>query len=145
MFKKVFDALTPGGYFEMQEMLALKCIDSSIDGTQLMRWYSLMLEAGTKLGRDWAKGDKYKGWMEDIRFVDVKETRFAWPTNTWPRGRHYKTLGIKAGQNIKDGLKGFSMVALTRAMGWTPDEVNALLADVRRDLDDRCIHAYMPL
>jgi hypothetical protein len=37
------------------------------------------------------------------------------------------------------------MVALTRAMDWTPDEVNALLADVRKDLDDRSIHAYMPM
>ena len=56
VFKKAFDALTPGGYFEMQETLPLECIDSSGEGTQLMRWVSLMLEAATKLGRDWAKG-----------------------------------------------------------------------------------------
>jgi hypothetical protein len=129
----------------MQDTLTLTCIDSSGEGTQLMRWVGLMLEAATKLGRDWAKVNKYKGWMENAGFADVKEMRFAWPMNTWPRGKHYKTLSAWAGQNMKDGLEGFSMAALTRALGWTAEEVNVLLADVRRDLDDRNIHAYMPM
>jgi hypothetical protein len=145
VFKKAFDALTPGGYFEMQDALTLTCIDSSGEGTQLMRWVSLMLEAGRNLGRDWAKVTKYKSWMEEAGFVDVKETNFAWPTNTWPRGRHYKTLGVWAGADLKDGLEGFSMVALTRTLGWTSEEVKALLADVGRDLDDRNIYAYLPM
>jgi hypothetical protein len=145
VFKTAFDALTPGGYFEMQDTLTLKCIDSSGEGTQLMRWVSLMLEAASKLGRDFAKTNKYKGWMEEAGFVDIKEESFACPTNTWPRGSHYKTLGVWTGQNLKDGLNAFSMAALTRALGWTPEEVIGLLADVSRDLDDRNIHAYMPM
>jgi hypothetical protein len=145
VFKNAFDALNPGGYFEMQDSLTLTCVDSSGEGTQLMRWVSLMLEAASKLGRDWDKVRKYKGWMEAVGFVDVTETTFAWPTNTWPRGRHHKTLGVWAGQDLKDGLEGFSMAALTRAHGWTADQVSALIADVRKDLDDRNIHAYMPM
>jgi Methyltransferase domain len=145
VFQKAFNALKPGGYFEMQDCLTLTCVDSSGEGTQLMRWVSLMLEAATKLGRDWDKVKKYKRWMEDVGFVDIKETIFAWPMNTWPRGRHHKTLGVWAGQNLKDGLEGFSVAPFTRAYGWTVDEVKALLADVRRDLDDRNIHAYMPV
>jgi hypothetical protein len=107
VFKKVFAALNPGGYLEMQDILTLRCIDSSGDGTQLMQWVGVMLEAAAKLGRDWAKVDKYKGWMEEVGFVDVKKARFAWPTNTWPQGMHYKMLGDKAWQNIKDGLEAF--------------------------------------
>jgi hypothetical protein len=145
VFKKAFDALNPGGYFEMQDCLTLTCADSSGEGTQLMRWVSLMLEAATKLDRDWDKVKKYKRWMEAVGFVDVIETNFAWPTNTWPRGRHYKTLGLWAGQDLKDGLEGFSMAALTKGLGWTADEVKVFLADVRRDLGNRNIHAYMPM
>jgi hypothetical protein len=110
-----------------------------------MRWVSLMLEAATKLGMDWDKVKKYKGWMEELGFVDVKETNFAWPTNTWPRGQHHKTLGVWTGKDLKDGLEGFSMAPLTRGHGWTADEVKELLPDVRRDIDDRNIHAYMPV
>lgn len=129
----------------MQDTLTLTCVDSSGEGTQLMRWVGLMLDAATRLGRDWAKVSKYKGWMEAAGFTDVTETKFAWPTNTWPLGQHHKTLGVWAGQNLKDGLEAFSMAAFTKAYGWTADEVKALLEDVRRDLDDRNIHAYMPL
>jgi hypothetical protein len=145
VFQNAFNALNPGGYFEMQDSLAMTCVDSSGEGTQLMRWVSLMLEAVTKLGRDWDKAEKYKKWMEEVGFVDVKETIFAWPMNTWPRGKYHKTLGAWAGQNIKDGLEGFSVAALTMAHGWTADEVKALLADVSRDLDDRNIYSYMPI
>jgi hypothetical protein len=145
VFQKAFDALNPGGYFEMQDSLTMTCIDSSGDGTQLMRWVSLMLEAAARLGHDWEKTKKYKTWMEKAGFVDIREKFFAWPTNTWPRGRHHKTLGVWVGEDLKDGLEGFSMVALTRAMEWSPDEVRVLLADVRRDLDDRNIHCYMPM
>jgi hypothetical protein len=38
VFKKAFDALSPGGYFEMQDSQTMTCIDSSGDGTQLIRW-----------------------------------------------------------------------------------------------------------
>jgi Methyltransferase domain len=145
VFQKVFDALAPGGYFELLDTRVLTCIDSSADGSQLMRWVNLMLEAATLLGRDFDKVGKYRGWMEDIGFVDITETYFAWPTNTWPRGRHHKTLGVWAGQDLKDGLEGFSMAALTRALGWSPDEVRSLLGGVKADLDDRNIHCYMPM
>jgi hypothetical protein len=145
VFKKAFDALSPGGYPEMHDSQTMTYIDSSGDGTQLMRWVALMLEAATKPGRDWAKVSKYRRLMEEAGFVDTEERRFAWPMNTWPKGRHYETLGVLAGQDFKEGLEGFSMAALTRAFGWTAAEVNALLADVSWDLDDRNIHAYIPM
>lgn len=129
----------------MQDVLTLICVDSSGTNTQLFRWVSLMLEAATKLGRDWEKVHKYKSWMEDAGFVDVKETKLAWPTNTWPRSKHHKTLGVWTNVDLKDGLEGFSMAALTRGLGWREEEVRVLLAGVRRDLDDRNVHAYMPM
>lgn len=86
-----------------------------------------------------------QGADEDGGICRCQETYFAWPTNTWPRWRHHKKLRIWDGQDLKDGLEGFSMAALTMAHGWTVDEVKVLLADVRRDLDDRDIHAYVPM
>jgi hypothetical protein len=129
----------------MQDVLPLTFIDSSGENTQIFRWVNLILEAATKLGRDWAEVQRCKGWMEAAGFVDVKETRLAWLTNTWARSKHHKILGMWANADLKDGLEGFSMTALTKAMEWTPDEVKALLVDVRRDLDDRNIHAYVPV
>ncbi|KLP00213.1 uncharacterized protein FFB20_00932 [Fusarium fujikuroi] len=43
------------------------------------------------------------------------------------------------------GLEALSMAALTRVLGWTQEEVTIFLAKVRRDLNDRTIHAYWPV
>jgi hypothetical protein len=72
VFQNAFNTLKPGGYFEMQDTLTLTCIDASGEGTQLMRWASLLLEAATKPGRDLDKVKKCKGRMKTVGFVDVK-------------------------------------------------------------------------
>ncbi|TAQ83846.1 hypothetical protein B7494_g7830 [Chlorociboria aeruginascens] len=145
VFRKAYDGLQPGGYFEMQDALTITSIDSSGEDSALMRWVTLMIEAAKKLGRDFEKVKRYKGWMEEAGFEEVSETYFAWPTNTWPRGEYHKSLGVWANADFQEGLEGFSLLALERAMGMSKEEVNALLVDVRRDLNDRNIHAYMPM
>jgi hypothetical protein len=48
-------------------------------------------------------------------------------------------------QNLKGGLGGSSMAALTWGNGLTADEVKSFLADVSRDLENRNINACMPM
>ncbi|TEA17087.1 putative methyltransferase tdiE [Colletotrichum sidae] len=43
------------------------------------------------------------------------------------------------------GIEGFSMAPFTRALNWSPQEVNVFLVDVRKDINDRGIHAYWPM
>lgn len=42
---------------------------------------------------------------------------------------------------LKEGLEGFSLVLFTRVLGWSPEEVQVLLSKVRKDLENRNIHA----
>lgn len=83
--------------------------------------------------------------MADIGFVDIVETYRRWPINTWPRDANYKLLGAWTRENVSNGLEAFSIVLLTRALDWSKDEVTAFLANVRRDLNDKSIHAYWPV
>jgi hypothetical protein len=48
-------------------------------------------------------------------------------------------------QNLMEGLHGISVAVLTRGLGMTPQEVEAMLIGVRRDLCDRNIHCYVPV
>jgi hypothetical protein len=48
-------------------------------------------------------------------------------------------------QNFCGGLYGLSVALFTRALGWTPTELEVFLADVRKDLRNRQIHAYWPM
>ncbi|KAF4777492.1 hypothetical protein HER10_EVM0002621 [Colletotrichum scovillei] len=58
---------------------------------------------------------------------------------------HYKELGEWNLENFLEGIEGWSMAPLTRALQWTKEEVNVFLIQVRNDLKDRRIHAYTPL
>ena len=42
---------------------------------------------------------------------------------------------------LKEGLEGFSLFLYTRILNWAPEEVQVLLAKVRKDMDNRKLHA----
>ena len=48
-------------------------------------------------------------------------------------------------ENFTSGLSAFSMAPFTRVLGWTKEEVEVFLVDVRREMNDRKIHAYWPV
>ena len=120
-------------------------IDSSADGTELRRFSDLMLDGAKKLGRDFRHAPEYKRYFEEIGFEDVTEVKFDWPFNTWPRGEYYKTLGKWYNEDFNQGLEGMAMATLTRAHGWSKEEVIEFLVRVRKDLNDKSIHAYLPM
>lgn len=104
-----------------------------------------MLTACRTIGRPMDLCHKYREWMEEIGFVDIEEKLFVWPTNTWPKVKHLKELGRWNEVNLSEGMEGFSLALMTRALGWSKDEVEVLCAKVRNDLRDRSIHAYFPM
>jgi hypothetical protein len=68
----------------------------------------------------------------------------AWPVNSWPRDLDLKTLGLWFKYDVLEALS--SVVALlTRGMGWFLEEVESLLVDVRKDIENRHVHANVPL
>lgn len=142
---EAFHALNPGGYFELQDTLPGGCDDGSWDGTDVKKWTDLCLEGAKKLGMDWTKAGKYKKYLEDAGFEDVHEIKFAWPSNPWARGKHYKTLGMWNLQNMSEGMHGISMAVLTRGLGMKPAEVEELVVRAKKDLADRKIHCYAPI
>jgi hypothetical protein len=46
---------------------------------------------------------------------------------------------------ILQGLEGFTMALFTRVLGWSAEEIQVLLALVRKDLRNSKIHALMDL
>ncbi|KAK1452046.1 methyltransferase domain-containing protein [Colletotrichum melonis] len=149
--RRCYDNLEPGGWIELQE---LDVHVTSDDGTltphhALSHWSRLLAAASQKLGRPYidpralATGDPTTG-LAAAGFVDVSVTTFKWPLNEWPKSAKHKQLGRIQLENGTTGMEAFTMAAFTRAFKWTPEAVNVFLVDVRNDLRDRDIHAYMP-
>ncbi|UQC80174.1 methyltransferase domain-containing protein [Colletotrichum lupini] len=142
--RKIYKNLEPGGWVELQE---LDVFVTSDDGTltekhALSQWSKLLHGASEKLGRPYIDPKSLN--LKAAGFVDVSITTFKWPLNEWPKDPKYKQLGRIQLENGTTGMEAFTMAAFTRAYEWSPEEVNVFLVDVRNDLRNKAIHAYMP-
>ena len=146
VFQKAFDALAPGGYFEMQDVyFKPESNDGTVNGTSLQKWNELLIQGAAKSGRDWHCTLNYARWFKEVGFEEVVENKFAWPVNTWPKGRKQKTMGLWMLTNALEGMSAISMAMMTRSLGMPSDEVELMLVDVRRDAKDKSVHSFFPV
>jgi hypothetical protein len=109
--------------------------------SDLYKWSELVSAGAAKSGRPWNNAQYYKKWMEEIGFEGVIEKRFFWPTNTWAKGKYYKTIGAYFQADLLRGLEGISLKVM-KVLDWTTEEIQAFLPGVRTSLKDTSIHAY---
>ena len=55
------------------------------------------------------------------------------------------TSGLWNYENLGNGASGLSLALFTRALGWTPEEVEVFLVDVRKDMKNKNIHGWWPI
>lgn len=143
LFKKAFDALSPGGYFEMQDPSSpLRSVDNSLEGTAILKSALLVTEAFAKRGIDLTTPVRYKAMMEQVGFVDVMETVIDWPIGTWAKDRYYKMIGAWFQKDLLQGIEGMLLGLCTRVLGMEKEETMKLVEDVKRDMVDKRIHSY---
>lgn len=146
LFQQAYDRLSPGGWFEIQDFsFPVRSDDGTMVGTAFERLNEKLCEALHKLGRDGALAEKYKTLMVSTGFKNVVEIKYKWPQNNWPKDKYHKTLGYWNMINTLDGLHGFSARLCTQVLGMTVEELEMLLIDCRRDIQDTKIHAYWPM
>jgi len=110
----------------------------------------------SKLGTYFCEGSKilnrsaeaprhYKAMMQKAGFVNIKEHHFKWPLSAWPKDPYYKEMGAWCFANLDGGLEGLTLGLFTRALKWTKEETLLFCAEVRKQLRDPKIHAYLPM
>ena len=145
-FEQCFDSIKPGGYLEMQDVnYALKTDDGCGEKSSVMKWSQLLVEAYGKLERPAEIASRYKTLMEEAGFVDVVEILYKWPINNWPKDPEYKEIGSWTYANVLQGMQGFTMAPFTRALGWSREDVEVFLMDVRKELKSTKNHIYWPI
>ena len=146
IFQKAYDALMPGGYFEMQDVyFKVHSVDGTVEGTAFEEWNKVVVEGAKKLGRDWHCVRNYKRWFEEIGFEAVVERHFAWPMNRWAKGKKMKMIGTLSMDNALEGIEAISLAIMTRVLGKSPEEIENMLKEVRRDIQDTSVHSYWPV
>ncbi|GKT41993.1 putative methyltransferase tdiE [Colletotrichum spaethianum] len=165
--KKCFDNLTPGGYLELQDADIMPRSDDNLlpKDAPIIQFANLLKEVSAKLGREYVEVASLKNVMIEAGFIDVEMRMYKWPHNEWPKDSRYNSapfdllsyhhlsrpdvsrtkLGFWTQENFGSALEAICMAPLTRVLGWTRDEVNIFLIDVRKDLKNKSYHAYCPV
>lgn len=87
-------------------------------------------------------GHDVSRWLREAGFEAIKTEVIKEAVGPWPRDPHMKEIGMWKLESVDAGLEAYALAPLTRALGWTEEEVLMLCADVRRESRDMRIHAY---
>ncbi|KAL2142528.1 hypothetical protein VTI28DRAFT_1085 [Corynascus sepedonium] len=151
LMRRALEHLRPGGWFEMQEVHHFPI---SANRTRPMpadhpvaQYWSLIMEGLTHLGIDFhaAAGGRLASMMREVGFVNVTERVLQIPLGTWPKNKVLKTVGLYWRTILTDGIQAIALGPLTRGCGWTREQVELFLVDVRKAYHDNSILVYMPL
>ncbi|ORY58896.1 S-adenosyl-L-methionine-dependent methyltransferase [Pseudomassariella vexata] len=139
------DALSLNGWVEVQDyMFPLRCDDGSWDGTALQRWSHLISQSLLRAGRPFYS-EHWGAMFRAAGLVDVREERFFWPLNAWPKGEENKDIGRICTINTQESLESVGMAILTRYGGMPLDEVMRLTEEAKCVVSDIRCHVYLPV
>jgi hypothetical protein len=136
----------PGGWAEFQEMHYLPHCD---DGTMppdfpLRNYFSVVTEGLRNLGVLLDASRNEASNLSAYGFINVRHEIMKIPIGTWPMNKTLKKVGLYAKTGITDGLQGMAFGPLCRGMGWSKEQVEVMLIDVRKALADSSVHSYLP-
>lgn len=141
--------LRPGGWFEMQEVYHYPIsANKSMPPTHpVAQYWSLINEGLSSLGINFhaAADGRLADMMRDVGFVNVTERVLQIPIGTWPKNKVLKTVGLYWRTILIDGIQAIALGPLTRGCGWSREQVELFLVEVRKAYHDNSALAYMPL
>ncbi|EQB55382.1 hypothetical protein CGLO_04696 [Colletotrichum gloeosporioides Cg-14] len=145
--KQAYDHLNPGGWLELNECdIAPVSDDGTLrEDSSICESVRLLKSAAEQFGRPFKYMSGLKTTLINAGFVDVQLLQFKWPTNPWPADPRYKELAEWMSENLATGWEGVCLAMLTRAHGWTREEVIVFMAQCRAEFRNKHIHAYFSI
>jgi hypothetical protein len=85
----------------------------------------------------------FKGLLHDGGFENVQIVEEVCPIGSWPKNKRLKEIGRYFRAQFLDGaMDSYSLALFTRFGGWSPLEVQVLLAHVRNEIKSNKMHVY---
>jgi len=160
-FSQAFEHTKAGGYVEILEHSVCPVSDDDTvnEHSFFTLWGKTVVGLGEKFGKSFTIWEESRERMEKAGFVDVVdvvETRYKWPVNGWPSAEHrthgndgdkswkrLRELGRWNQLRLLDGVETFMLRLLTTVGGWSYEETQVFLAQMRREVRNQGIHAYL--
>ena len=113
----------------------------------IAQYWALITEGLGNLGVNFsaAANGNLANMMRDCGFTNVTERVLQIPVGTWPKNKVLKTVGLYWRTILIDGIQAIALGPLTRGCGWSREQVELFLIEVRKAYFDNTVLAYMPL
>lgn len=149
LLEKMYTHLKPGGWVEFQELYYHPFTDDfSAPETEpyaVRDLFTSLAQGLQKMGADLHQIRHLPVDMEATGFETVEHGCLKCPIGIWTHDSTLQMVGLFFRTALMDGLRGLAHRPLGPAgLAWKPDEIEALLARVRRDLADSRFHSYLP-
>ncbi|KEF56400.1 uncharacterized protein A1O9_07981 [Exophiala aquamarina CBS 119918] len=147
VIQEYYDNLNPGGSVEIQDIhFDVRSDDTTLpEDSALRQWSKYMLEASIKLGAPLDSILSVKALLQEVGFVEISEKVSCWPMTWWAKDPRFKKIGLWTYHNMSGSLSGISLALFTRGLGWSVEELEVFLVDVRKDMRNTKFHAYWPM
>jgi hypothetical protein len=133
----------PDGFVEFTDFDSIiRSDDGSMEGTTMETWTNTLPQAGRMLGREPCPGPKLEEWVRQTGFTNVVVKVYKIPIGPWPKDPQFKLVGAYYHVTVSQGIESFSLRLYMNVLGWSYEELQVLLANVRKDLNTRTIHGY---
>ncbi|KAK0617008.1 S-adenosyl-L-methionine-dependent methyltransferase [Immersiella caudata] len=142
LYRQTFAHLKPGGWIESVEIdIETLSENPRVQNDQnhvFKRWCQLFWVAGDKAGRTFriARDGTMQKLIEEAGFTDLHHLRWKVPIGGWAQDPLLKQVGLYNGLYIDQSLDGFALFPLAQILGWTFEEVETLVADMRKAIAD---------
>ncbi|KAI0121003.1 S-adenosyl-L-methionine-dependent methyltransferase [Xylariales sp. AK1849] len=149
LIQQAFKFLNPGGWLELQDadfdLLSEEGPDKDdrVPSSNLRRWFELGAVGGSQNGIDFHKAKKYKDWLDQTGFSNVREEKFQVACNPWPKDSKAQRVGLWMQANYMSGLRGVGYKML-RSAGMPPDEIETFIKATREEVMHGGIRGYTP-
>ncbi|KAH7065704.1 methyltransferase [Paraphoma chrysanthemicola] len=145
LIQQSYTHLTPGGWVEFQEPIALcESDDGTLDAAvNLVKWQDLCNEAAAGFKKEIRVADTLKARMEAAGFVDVNEKVVKVPIGPWPKDARMKEIGRYQREHMAMGIEPYTLGFIGRVLGWSEAECRILIAKVINDVRNRALHLYI--
>ncbi|KAJ5176561.1 uncharacterized protein N7482_002438 [Penicillium canariense] len=145
LFRRCYDALKPGTYFEVQESAVWAYSDDGTcpDDSPLIQYLSAIVSASRAIRKPYDVHTYLKDWLIEAGFEDVTQLTYFLPYSPWPKDPHLKELGKYQNVMVQQAVEAYGLRLCTQVLGWGVDVSKIFQAQVNRQLRDKSMHAYV--
>ncbi|PYH43973.1 class I SAM-dependent methyltransferase [Aspergillus saccharolyticus JOP 1030-1] len=142
--QQAYQHVRPGGWVEIQEFETRIYSDDGTDQEAVLihEFQRRLDEASRQFGKRMNIAGSVRGWMQSAGFCNVTDDTYKCPLGGWAKDPHFKDLGRLGKAAFFDAVEPYSLALFTRELGYTYEQSQQYMQDVRQELVNGSFHIY---